>query len=104
MNNQTGEPGIYFYEWYKGSQRPPDNFSEADNQQMLLSVTKIGVVAGFYDFPKQTFYMYCQRYDSFIDKSIGGLTREEEINNRLEWVIAPSHHVNHWMFIKLPPE
>ncbi|MFD2936435.1 hypothetical protein [Spirosoma flavum] len=103
MSDQIGNSNAFLnYVWYPATLMPPDDFLDDDNQQMIIVVEGIGIISGFYSLDKKSFYMHCQRYDSHEDKSTGGLTRQQEINRNLNWVVEPTSQVTHWMLVELP--
>ena len=87
--------------WYPADLPPPDIRSEAlvDHYGLILGIQGLGTRSGFYSNEEQAYYWHCERYDSFDDEHIPGWTREQEINNNLEWVYEKARGVSCWLII-----
>lgn len=102
------------FTWFPASEKPTPNEDRHSGYVMLVSILNVGVHGGFYHAPDDQFFQHVERYDSFDDEPIEGFTREEEINNCLEWEteeIYPQGHpeagwgntITHWMLVPEPP-
>ncbi len=113
-NAQQPAPDLRLFTWIPVATPPTPEEALAEDHTLLLAIQNIGIAQGAYTPEKNQFYQHCERYDSFDDEPVPGWTREQQINNYLEWEmeeVYPEGHeeadwgttVTHWMLVPNPP-
>ncbi|WP_020606017.1 hypothetical protein [Spirosoma spitsbergense] len=86
--------------WYPALVPPPELPETMDEQYVLLLGTKMmGIRLGFYSHFQQHYFWHCERYDSTSDEKVPGLSREQQINNKLKPAYERARGVAGWMLV-----